>query len=105
MNAFIIERSMVYGGMHMKDRVRHYGQLVIDTTAEGGAVAGDLPASMFGGLRLIENASHAVADDDSVAFPTVPSYDGASLIVGGGAAGVPQDLPDGIYRLMVEGIK
>lgn len=75
---------------------------MIDTTALGGATAGDLPSSMFG-LQTITQGGDAVISDNSKVYGTVPAYAGTSLLVVGGAVNVPMDLPNGTYAVNMIG--
>ena len=90
------------GGPVGKSLIMRTGTLVIDTTATGGAVDGDLPATMFGLTRILDCAQIVLSDNSKV-YPAGPSADGDSLIVGGGASNAPMDLPNGTYYLTVKG--
>lgn len=103
-NTFTPTRSFCFGGANGQDRITYEGTLVIDTTAYGGAVAGDLPASMFG-LRRISNVSNVVANDNSKVIPAAPAKDGSSLMIGGGASNAAADLANGTYVLTIQGVK
>ena len=101
-NTFTTSYSYVYGGPNKQARVVKEGTLVIDTTATGGAVKGDLPASMFG-LRKITRVSVIINTTNANLYPAAPANDGSSLMVGGGASGAAADLPNATYYLSVEG--
>ena len=101
-NTFTTTYRRRFGGSNDQDLVFVQGTLVIDTTATGGAVAGDLPASLFG-LTGIREGGQAVISDNSKNYFTSPAYDGGSLLVGGGALNVPMDLPNGTYVLTLKG--
>lgn len=101
-NAFTATRAWRYGGAHNRELLRVEGTLVIDTTASGGAAAGDFPASMFG-LKEVIGIAVITNDDDSKVFFGAPAYAGTSLLVGGGALSVPQDLPNDTYKAVVQG--
>lgn len=95
-------RAWRYGGGNGKSLIRVEGILVIDTTASGGAVPDDLPASMFGLQKIIGIAAIVNDGEDKNWFGT-PDYDGDSLLVGGGAANAPMDLPNDTYKICIEG--
>lgn len=101
-NAFTATRGWRYAGPNGNTILKVEGTLVIDTTATGGAVAGDLPASMFG-LAEVIGSSAITNDDNSKVWVGVPSYDAGSLMVSGGAANVPMDLPNDTYKICIEG--
>jgi len=103
-NTFTVLRSYRYGGPHNQSRVVFEGTLVIDTTASGGAAAGDLPASMFNGLTKITRSTPAMADDNSAMYHTTPAYDGGSLMVQTVSLAAA-DLADDTYSITVEGMK
>ena len=101
-NAFTAVRAWRFAGPNGKTILKQEGTLVIDTTALGGATAGDLPASTFGlaeiiGIAVISN------DDNSKGWVGAPSYDATSLMVLGGASNVYMDLPNDTYKLCIEG--
>lgn len=101
-NAFTASKAFRFGGPVGKTMLRLYGSLVIDTTASGGAVDDDLPATTFG-LREIVGCASIVISDNSKAYIGVPSADGDSLLVSGGASNAPMDLPNGTYKVWIEG--
>ena len=101
-NTFNVERQTRFGGPVGKSLLLVEGQLVIDTTASGGAAAGDLPASMFK-LRKIVGVLGVINDSNDKAYFGTPDYSGASLVVGGGASNALQDLPNDTYRLTLLG--
>lgn len=102
-NAFTKTNAWRFAGPNGKTLLRVQGTLVIDTTATGGAAAGDLPASMFG-LREIVGIAGITADDNSKLFFGVPAYNKQSLMVGIGASNAPIDLPNDTYLLTIEGL-
>lgn len=101
-NAFTASYSYRTGGPVGKTILSTTGTLVIDTTATGGAVDGDLPASMFG-LSTILECSQIILSDNTKVYFAGPSADMDSLIVGGGASNAPMDLPNGTYTLTIKG--
>lgn len=101
-NTFMATTGWRYGGSNNKSILKVEGTLVIDTTATGGATAGDLPASMFG-LQKIRGFSSIVLSDNSKNYVGTPAYDNGSLMVAGGASNAPMDLPNGTYLLCIEG--
>lgn len=103
-NAFTKSKFYTYGGPNHQDRIVYEGRLVIDTTADGGATKGDLPASMFG-LRRISRVSNVVLSDNSKVIPAAPADDGTSLMIGGGTSSAAADLANGTYYLTIEGVK
>lgn len=101
-NAFTATRAWRYGGNEGKSLLKVEGVLVIDTTASGGATAGDLLATLFG-LNEIVGIAAIINDDNSKSWFGTPSYDAASLMVGGGASNAPMDLPNDTYKICLEG--
>ena len=101
-NAFTASKFYLYGGMNKQDRIVREGSLVIDTTADGGATKGDLPASMFG-LRKITRVSNITISTNAKIIPAAPADDGSSLMVGGGTSNAAADLANGTYYLTIEG--
>ena len=105
-NAFTPLRSWRSAGPGNQDGqplITIEGTLVIDTTANGGAVDGDLPSTIFGISSLVGSQGCAVSDANTKVFPISPSYDGDSIMVGGGTAGAVMDLPDDTYKITVTG--
>lgn len=102
-NAFTPDYSTLLGGTMSKDMVMVKGELVIDTTAEGGAAADDLPASMFG-LQKIVACLSIVNDGEDKVFHASPDFTGDSLLVGGGASQALVDLPNDTYEVVILGI-
>lgn len=101
-NAFTATRAWRFGGNEGKTLLLTEGVLVIDTTATGGATAGDLPASLFG-LNEIIGIAAIINDDNSKSWFGTPAYNAASLMVGGGAANVAMDLPNDTYKISLYG--
>lgn len=101
-NAFTQTYSRRFAGSNNKSLAIVKGLLVIDTTATGGATAGDLPASMFG-MQKIFGCMGAVLSDNSTIYFGVPAYDDGSLLIGAGAANAPMDLPNGTYNIALMG--
>ncbi len=101
-NAFTATRAWRTAGPEGKSLLIQEGTLVIDTTASGGAAAGDLPASMFG-LSDIVGVAAISNDDDSKGWVGTPAYDGESLMVQGGASNAYMDLPNDTYKLCIQG--
>lgn len=101
-NTFTMTYERRFGGPNGKSLLTRFGTLVIDNTATGGAVAGDLPASMFG-LVTIMQGGYAVLSDNTKVYPTVPASNNGSLLVVGGASNAPMDLPNGTYTISVTG--
>lgn len=101
-NTFTATRAWAYGGSAQKSLLKVEGTLVIDTTAQGGAAAGDLPASLFG-LKEIIGAAVITNDSNDKVYSGAPDYTGASLLVGGGVAGALQDLPNDTYKVSIQG--
>lgn len=95
-------RTMYYGGPQGKNLKFVEGTLVIDTTATGGAVPDDLPASMFG-LKKIVGIAAIVNDGEDKNWFGTPDYTGDSLLVGGGASNAPMDLPNDTYKIALQG--
>jgi len=101
-NAFTATRAWRGFGPNGKSILKVEGALVIDTTATGGATAGDLPASMFG-LREIVGCAAISNDDNSKGWIGVPAYAATSLMVTGGASNAYMDLPNDTYKVCIEG--
>ena len=101
-NAFTAVRAWRFGGSNGKSLIAVEGTLVIDTTASGGAVADDLLASLFGLQKIIGPAIISNDGEDKIYFGA-PDYTGDSLLVGGGAAGATQDLPNDTYKVYIVG--
>lgn len=102
-NAFTATRAWRYAGPCGKSLLKVEGALVIDTTAIGGATAGDLPASMFG-LQEIVGPVAISNDDNSKGWIGVPAYAGTSLMVTGGASNAYMDLPNDTYKVCIQGL-
>jgi hypothetical protein len=102
-NAFTASNGWRFGGTEGKTFLRQLGTLVIDTTATGGATAGDLPASMFN-LNQITGPVQLTKSDDGKVYVGVPSYDAGSLLILGGASDAPQDLPNATYAVVIDGL-
>lgn len=104
-NAFTVtaRKAWRFSGTSGKQLLRQTGILVIDTTATGGAVAGDLPASMFS-LTEIHGPVSIVLSTNAKVYPGVPAYDNGSLMVVGGASQAPMDLPNGTYSVTIDGL-
>lgn len=100
-NTYTQARAVPFGGPVGKSLFLTQGTLVIDTTANGGAAAGDLPASMFGLNRIL--SAVVVNDDNSKNFVGTPAYNGESLLIAGGASNAPMDLPNDTYLITVIG--
>ncbi len=102
-NAFTASRAWRYGGPVGKTLLQVEGVLVIDTTANGGAAADDLPASMFG-LKTIIGPAIITNDGEDKVFTGAPDYTGDSLlVVGGSADGALIDLPNDTYKIRIQG--
>jgi len=101
-NTFTVEKQRRFGGPQGKSFLLTEGLLVIDTTAQGGAAAGDLPAALFK-LTKIVSAWPIVNSANNLLFPATSDYTGASLLVGGGVANALVDLPNGSYRVKLLG--
>lgn len=97
-----VTQTARWGGPNGKQFVSIEGILVIDTTASGGAVPDDLPASLFG-LRKIVGPAYIVNDGEDKSWFAGPDYTGDSLLVGGGASNAPMDLPNDTYRFFITG--
>jgi hypothetical protein len=100
-NTFTATKSFSYAGPGGRTIFERIGTLVIDTTANGGAVDGDLPATMFDLVEIIGGS--ATADDNSKVFSILPSYDADSALVGFGASNAPMDLPNDTYLCVIRG--
>lgn len=101
-NAFTATRAWRAAGPEGKSLLIQEGTLVIDTTADGGAAAGDLPASMFGLVEIIGPA--AISNDaDAKGWIGIPDYAAESLMVTGGASNAYMDLPNDTYKLYIQG--
>ena len=101
-NTFTVEDSFRYGGPNTKRFLSKRGKLVIDTTANGGGAADDLPASMFG-LHKIVDSSPAIRDGENGIYDTSPDYTGDSLLVKSTNSITLGDLPNDTYRITVIG--
>lgn len=101
-NAFTVTKQYRGLGPQGKSFIFVDGILVIDTTATGGAVPDDLPASMFK-LTKIAACESIVNDGEDKLYPGSPDYTGDSLLVGGGVAGATMDLPNDTYRVRLRG--
>jgi hypothetical protein len=102
-NTFTKTHARRYAGPVGKSYIQIIGTLVIDTTAQGGASAGDLPASMFELTEIIAGGFATLSDNTKV-YVTVPAYDRGSLLVVGGASNAPMDLPNGTYNVSITGL-
>lgn len=99
--SFTTSRTQVaFGGPVGKSLLIVEGDLVID--AVNGAVAGDIPASLFGLNRILGALSIVLSDDSKVYFGAAAIADG-SLLIGGGASAATQDLPVGTYAVKLIG--
>lgn len=101
-NEFTATASWRFGGPNGKSFVKKIGTLIIDTTALGGATAGDLPASMFD-LQTITQGGFVTLANNTRTYVSVPAYNQASLLVTGGASNAPMDLPNGTYLIEITG--
>lgn len=101
-NAFSQTKTWRFAGPNNQELIVKRGNLVIDTTANGGAAEGDLPASMFG-LRRILYCSTIVNDGKDKLYFAGPDHEGDSLVVGGGASNAFADLPNDTYSLTIIG--
>jgi len=101
-NTFTTEKQRRLGGPAGKSFILVEGLLVIDTTANGGAAAGDLPAALFKLTKIVAGYP-AINSLNTLLYPTSPDYTGASLLVGGGVANALVDLPNGSYRVKLLG--
>jgi hypothetical protein len=81
-----------------------HGTMVTD--GGDGAVAGDIPASVFG-LTVIEEISPAVKSDNSLIVVLAPAYSstaqGSSVIGKAAATAAAADIPSGTYAVTVKG--
>src|SRR5690606_27016074 len=101
-NTFTATRAWPYAGPNGKSILKVEGELVIDTTANGGAAADDLPASLFG-LKQIIGQAVIVNDGEDKVFVGSPDFTGDSLlVVGGSADGALIDLPNDTYKICIE---
>ncbi len=100
-NTFTPARAERFGGTSGKSFKLVEGTLVIDTSAVAGAAAGDFPASFFGLYKIV--SAVIVNDDNTKNWVGTPSYDDFSLLVAGGAANAPMDLPNDTYKIKVIG--
>lgn len=98
-NAFTKTRAERFGGFAGKSFLLVEGTLVIDTTATGGAAAGDLPVAMFNADSQRILSAVIVNDDNTKNWVGTPAYNGASLLVVGGASNAPMDLPNDTYAI------
>ena len=103
-SATTANRVWKFGGPVQQSLKLVEGTLVIDTTANGGAAADDLPASMFGLKKIVGIAVITNDSEDKIYFGA-PDYTGDSLLVAGIASlGVLADLPNDTYKLCIQGI-
>ena len=101
-NTFTKTAATRFGGPSGKTFIKVTGTLVIDTTATGGAAAGDLPATLFETDLLTGPAAITLSTNAKV-YVGVPAYDQLSLLVTDGASQAPIDLPNGTYNVCLEG--
>ena len=101
-NAFTVDRVVMFGGSVGKSFKKVFGTLIIDTTATGGATAGDLPATLFG-LAEIQDVGHIINDNNTKVYYGLPSYDKTSMMVSGGSSNAPGDLPNDTYLMSITG--
>lgn len=101
-NTFTATRAWRHGGANQKSLLMVEGTLVIDTTANGGAAADDLPASLFG-LKQIIGPAIVVNDGEDKVFFGSPDYTGDSLLIGEVSSGTLIDLPNDTYKLFIQG--
>lgn len=101
-NSFAVVRATPFAGHANKSLVLIEGTLTIDTTASGGGAVDDLPASMFK-LKKIVACLGIMSDGETTQYFANGDYTGDSLVVGGGASNVFQDLPNDIYRVTLIG--
>lgn len=92
-----------WGGPNGKQYCSIEATLVIDTTANGGAAADDLPASLFS-LKKIVGPAVIVNDGEDKLYHAGPDYTGDSLLVGGGSSQALVDLPNDTYKIFLTGI-
>ena len=72
------------------------------TDGSNGASALDIPASLFG-LVKIERVLPLVKSDNTLIVVAAPAYDGLSLLGKAAATAAPADIPSGTYLVVVEG--
>ena len=101
-NTFTVSSSRRLAGPVGKSYIQKVGILAMDTT--GGAVADDLPASLFG-LSKIVDVSPLVADSEDAIYVASPDYTGDSILILNNATADQAlvDLPDDNYRLSILG--
>ena len=99
-NAFTASNGWRFGGGNQKSLLRVEGILVVDTA--GGDTALDLPASLFG-LVKVRGISSFVKSDNSKVYFGVADYSNASVMIGEVSSGAVIDIPVGTYRCTVEG--
>lgn len=102
-NAFTATRAYRFGGSNNKSLLMVEGTLVIDTTATGGATAGDLLATLFGLTQIVGPVAIS-NDDNSKGWTGSPAYDGTSLMVQGGTSNAYMDLPNDTYKVCITGL-
>lgn len=101
-NTFAVEKQRRLGGPEGKSFLLVEGILTVDTTASGGAVPDDLPASLFKLTKIVAALSICNDGEDKI-YHASPDYTGDSLLVGGGAAQATVDLPNDTYRVKLLG--
>lgn len=95
-----INKQRRYGGPQGKSYLLVEVTIVADGTT--GALAGDIPASLFG-LKKITKSSSIIKSTDDKLYPSSPVTAGTSLLVGGAAANGVQNLPAGTYNMVLVG--
>jgi len=103
MATFTVTRAWREGGPEGKSYLVCRGVLSIPADENVGAAAGEIPASLFGLVEILES-SPILKDDNTAMFLSVPAADGGSLLVYAVGDDDFADLPDDAnYILTVKG--
>ena len=89
-----------YKGLGLGGIKYSYQEVTITLSSQGGAT-NNIPAAKFS-LSAIKGCTAAIKSDNTVLLPASPSYDGALLLLGGGASNAPADY-SGDFRITVWG--
>lgn len=102
--AFAILKQRRQGGSNGKSYLVVEGTITVTDNTISGAAVGDMPAAIFGLKKIVGVIGQPIIADNSKMYFAGPDSAGSSLVIGGGAANILQDLPVGVYTAAIIGI-